>query len=52
MPYKPNQTANDIRAIGEGVRAAYEDILVPAGMDDVKIFAEMGRFMMAPTVAW
>ena len=48
VPYKPNQTANDIRAIGEGVRAAYEDILVPAGMDDVKIFAEMGRFMMAP----
>ena len=48
VPYKPDQTANDIRAIGAGVRAAYEDILVPAGMGDVKIFAEMGRFMMAP----
>ena len=48
IPYKPDQTANDIRAIGEGVRAAYEEILAPAGMGDVKIFAEMGRFMMGP----
>ena len=48
VPYKPDQEANDIYAIGEGVRQAYEDVLVPAGMDDVSIFAEMGRFMMAP----
>jgi diaminopimelate decarboxylase len=30
------------------VRKAYEEILVPAGMDDVKIFTELGRFMLAP----
>ena len=42
VPYLPGQTANDIRAIGEGVRAAYEEILVPAGMGDVAIFTEMG----------
>ena len=48
VPYKPDQTANDIRAIGAGVRAAYDDILVPAGMGGVAIFAEMGRFMLAP----
>lgn len=48
IPYKPEQEANDILAIGEGVRKAYEEILVPAGMDDVKIFTEMGRFMLAP----
>lgn len=34
--------------IGEGVRQAFEDILVPAGMGDVKIFTEMGRYMLAP----
>lgn len=48
IPYKPEQEGNDIIAIGEGVRKAYEEILVPAGMDDVKIFTEMGRFMLGP----
>lgn len=48
IPYKPEQTANDITVIGEGVRKVYEEILVPAGMGNVAIFAEMGRFMMGP----
>ena len=48
VPYKPEQEKNDIYAIGEGVRQAFEEVLVPAGMEDVSIFAEMGRFMMAP----
>lgn len=48
IAYKPDQPENDILAIGEGVRKAYEEILVPAGMGDVKIFAELGRFMLAP----
>ena len=48
VPYKPDQEPNDIYAIGEGVRQAFEEVLVPAGMDDVAIYAEMGRFMMAP----
>ena len=48
IAYKPDQPENDILAIGEGVRQAYEEILVPAGMGEVKIFAELGRFMLAP----
>ena len=48
VPYKPGQSSNDIYAIGEGVRKAYEEVLVPAGMDDVAIFTELGRFMLAP----
>ena len=48
IPYRPEQLANDIFAIGEGVRKAYEEILVPAGMDNVAIFTELGRFMLAP----
>lgn len=51
IPYKPEQQANDILAIGEGVRKVYEEILVPAGMGDVKIFTELGRFMLAPNGA-
>ena len=48
IPYLPDQEKNDIYAIGEGVRKAYEEVLVPNGMDDVAIFTEMGRFMMGP----
>lgn len=48
VPYKPDQAGNDIYAIGEGVRKAYEEVLVPAGMGDVAIYTELGRFMMAP----
>lgn len=48
IPYQPDQIENDIREIGEGVRKVYEEVLVPAGMGDVAIYAEMGRFMMGP----
>ena len=48
IPYTPDQTPNDIMAIGEGVRKVYEEILTPEGMGDVAIFTEMGRFMMGP----
>ena len=48
IAYKPDQPENDILAIGEGVRKAYEEILVPAGMGGVKIFTELGRYMLAP----
>ncbi len=48
VPYYPDQEPNDIFAIGEGVRKAYEEILTPEGMDDVKIYTELGRYMLAP----
>ncbi len=48
IPYRPDQEVNDIRAIGEGVRKVYEEVLVPAGMGDVAIYTELGRFMMGP----
>ena len=48
VPYTPDQTPNDIYAIGDGVHKAFDEVLVPAGMDDVSIYCEMGRFMMAP----
>ncbi len=48
VPYRPDQKPNDIMAIGEGVRKAYEEVLVPAGMDDVAIYTELGRFILAP----
>lgn len=48
VPYKPEQEPNDIRVIGEAVHRVYDEVLVPAGMGDVAIYTELGRFMMAP----
>ena len=48
IPYRPEQDENDIAAIGEGVRRAYEEILVPAGMGNVAVCTELGRYMLGP----
>lgn len=48
IPYRPDQEPNDIRVIGEGVRKVYEEVLIPAGLGDVAIYTELGRFMMGP----
>ncbi|MBO5550720.1 MAG: diaminopimelate decarboxylase, partial [Lachnospiraceae bacterium] len=48
IPYRPDQEPNHIDRIGEGVREAYERLLLPADMGDVKVYAEMGRFMLGP----
>lgn len=48
VDYRPEQPQCDIAAIGEAVRQHYQAILVPAGMGDVAIYTELGRFMLAP----
>lgn len=48
IPYTPDKEPNDILAIGEGVHKAFDEILVPAGLGDVSIYTELGRFMLAP----
>lgn len=48
IPYTPDKEPNDILVIGEGVHRVFDEVLVPAGMGDVKIFTELGRFMLAP----
>lgn len=48
IPYTPDQEPNDIRIIGDGVRRVYEEVLVPAGMGDLAIYTELGRYMMGP----
>ena len=48
VDYRPEQPNCDIRIIGEGVRQRYEQILTPQGMDDIAIFTELGRYMLAP----
>ena len=48
IPYRPSQEANDIFVIGKGVHKYYDEILVPAGMGNVSIYTELGRYMLAP----
>ena len=51
VAYHPDDIPCDLAVIGEGVRKAYEGVLVPAGMGDVAIFSELGRWMLAPAGA-
>ena len=48
ISYTPDAPSNDIAIIGEGVHKVFDEVLVPAGMGDVSIFTELGRFMLAP----
>lgn len=48
ISYLPDREPNDIAIIGAEVRKAYEEVLVPAGMGDVAILTELGRFMTGP----
>ena len=48
VDYRPEQPRCDINVIGQGVRQQYENILKPQGMDDIAIFSELGRYMLAP----
>lgn len=48
IPYTPDKEPNDILKIGEGVHQVYKEVLEPAGLGNVSIFTELGRFMLAP----
>ena len=48
VPYRPEEKESDIFAVGEGVRRAWEDILAPAGLQNVSVYSELGRYMLAP----
>ncbi len=48
IAYNPEQEPNDILAIGAGVHKVYDEVLKVAGMDNVAIYTELGRFMMGP----
>lgn len=48
VDYRPEQPSCNIQAIGDGVRSRFEQIMTPAGLGDVAIYTELGRFMLAP----
>ena len=48
IPYLPDQQPTDIYEVGRGVQKAFEEILIPAGMGDIAIYTELGRFVLGP----
>ena len=48
IPYRPEDKPNDIAAISEAVRDVYKDVLIPNGLGNIKIYTELGRFMLGP----
>lgn len=48
IPYRPEQTAVPLRRVAEGLKAAYNEIIVPAGLAPMKVFMECGRVITGP----
>ena len=48
VPYLPDAEPANIAVIGEGVHRVYDEILVPAGLGNIALFTELGRYMLAP----
>ena len=48
IPYREDQQAANIELIGERVEKVYNQILTPAGMDNISLYTELGRFILGP----
>ncbi|GHV91672.1 diaminopimelate decarboxylase [Spirochaetia bacterium] len=48
IPYKPDQVAVDYKLLADGLRKAYDEILVPAGLGNLGIHTEWGRVITGP----
>ncbi len=48
IPYKPHEENVDIEALSQEIKAAYDNMIVPNGLDPLKIFFECGRRMTGP----
>jgi len=48
IPYRPTQTAVDLDAVSQGIRAAYERTIVAAGLPPLRIVMECGRMVTGP----
>jgi len=48
IPYRPEQDAVDIEALGREVVEAYDELVRPSGLHPMKVFAECGRYITGP----
>ncbi|MDR2029083.1 MAG: diaminopimelate decarboxylase [Treponema sp.] len=48
IPYRPGQEALDYAVLAGGIKKAYDEIIVPAGLDPLGIRTEWGRVVTGP----
>ena len=48
IPYRPDEDAVDIEALGREIVDAYDELARPTGLHPMKIFAECGRYITGP----
>lgn len=48
IPYRPEQKAVDLEALGQRVKAHYDEMIRPAGLHPLKVFMENGRCITGP----
>ncbi|MEZ6124740.1 MAG: diaminopimelate decarboxylase [Planctomycetaceae bacterium] len=48
IPYRPEQKRVDLAVVGQSVRELYERMIVPAGLDPLKVVLENGRMITGP----
>lgn len=48
IPYKPEQTAVDFIKLSKEIKVEYEKMIIPNGLDPLKIFSECGRMVTGP----
>lgn len=48
IPYRPDQLPAEIELIGSRVEKVFNQILVPAGMENLAIYTELGRYILGP----
>jgi len=48
IPYRPDQKAVDYTVLAAGIRAAYDEVVKPAGLDPLGIRTEWGRVVTGP----
>lgn len=48
IPYKPEEQAVDLKAVGEGIRELYEEIIAGRGLKPLDVRMECGRMVTGP----
>ena len=48
IPYKPEEKEVDLYYVSDGIKKIYEEMIIPAGLDPLKIVFECGRMITGP----
>jgi diaminopimelate decarboxylase len=48
IPYKPEDKAVELKAVSDGIKAVYQELIIPNGLDPVSLNMECGRMVTGP----